>query len=401
VGFAGGDRVSGPPEEDVMAEPTTEERVRAAVSRATGRDAGAAPVRRLAGHASMRSYWRVGSPPASHVVMVMPPDSKPEEVTKGGRPAVDPFVDVQRYLRGLGVRVPEIVAFHEDDPRGGLMVLEDLGDVTLEEALRAEGQPDEAAPERAGGMGGPAPLAAPPSSTTTRLLAGDDRAKLYEAAIDQLARLRAAAERAPGGCIAFTRSFDRDLYRWELDHFREWLLEAWKGARLSAEERAVVEREFDRVAGALDAEPKGFTHRDYQSRNLMVLPSGEQAVIDFQDALLGPRQYDLVALLRDSYVELPPELVDALLRRYLERLEAAGGPRLAYGPFRELFDLLTVQRKLKDAGRFVFIDRVKKNPGFLVSIPASLRYVREAFARRPDLAELQAVLGKHVPELSA
>ncbi len=349
-----------------MAEPTTEERVRAAVSRATGRDAGAAPVRRLAGHASMRSYWRVGSPPASHVVMVMPPDSKPEEVTKGGRPAVDPFVDVQRYLRGLGVRVPEIVAFHEDDPRGGLMVLEDLGDVTLEEALRAEGQPDEAAPERA-----------------------------------QLARLRAAAERAPGGCIAFTRSFDRDLYRWELDHFREWLLEAWKGARLSAEERAVVEREFDRVAGALDAEPKGFTHRDYQSRNLMVLPSGEQAVIDFQDALLGPRQYDLVALLRDSYVELPPELVDALLRRYLERLEAAGGPRLAYDPFRELFDLLTVQRKLKDAGRFVFIDRVKKNPGFLVSIPASLRYVREAFARRPDLAELQAVLGKHVPELSA
>ncbi|HEX9290297.1 MAG TPA: phosphotransferase, partial [Anaeromyxobacteraceae bacterium] len=217
----------------------------------------------------------------------------------------------------------------------------------------------------------------------------------------QLARLRAAAERAPGGCIAFTRSFDRDLYRWELDHFREWLLEAWKGARLSAEERAVVEREFDRVAGALDAEPKGFTHRDYQSRNLMVLPSGEQAVIDFQDALLGPRQYDLVALLRDSYVELPPELVDALLRRYLERLEAAGGPRLAYDPFRELFDLLTVQRKLKDAGRFVFIDRVKKNPGFLVSIPASLRYVREAFARRPDLAELQAVLGKHVPELSA
>src|SRR6266536_2851941 len=355
-----------------MSEPTTEERVRAAVSRATGRDAGAAPVRRLAGHASMRSYWRVGSPPASHVVMVMPPDSKPEEVTKGGRPAVDPFVDVQRYLRGLGVRVPEIVAFHEDDPRGGLMGLEDLGDVTLEEALRAEGQPDEAAPERAGGMGGPAPLAAPPSSTTTRLLAGDDRAKLYEAAIDQLARLRAAAERAPGGCIAFTRSFDRDLYRWELDHFREWLLEAWKGARLSAEERAVVEREFDRVAGALDAEPKGFTHRDYQSRNLMVLPSGEQAVIDF---------------------------VDALLRRYLERLEAAGGPRLAYDPFRELFDLLTVQRKLKDAGRFVFIDRVKKNPGFLVSIPASLRYGREAFARRPDLAELREVLSRHVPEL--
>ncbi len=344
----------------------TEARVRGAVARATGRDAAGDPVRRLAGHASMRSYWRVGTPPASCVVMVLPADARPEEVTKGGAPAVNPFVDVQRYLRALGVRVPEILAFFEDDPRGGLMVLEDLGDEMLE----------------------------------TRLLAGDDRAVLYDAAIDQLARLRARAEREPGGCVAFTRSFDRELYRWELDHFREWLLEAWKGAALPPGERAVVDREFDRIAAQLEAEPKGFTHRDYQSRNLMILPGGAQAVIDFQDALLGPRQYDLVALLRDSYVELPPELVERLLRRYLDRLAAEGGPRLDYAPFRAVFDLLTVQRKLKDAGRFVFIDRVKKNPGFLVSIPASLRYVRAAFARRPDLQELQAILAKYVPELA-
>jgi len=242
-------------------------------------------------------------------------------------------------------------------------------------------------------MGGLGPLPAPPSRTTRRAL--------YETAIDQLAVLRAAAERSPGGSIAFGRSFDHDLYRWELDHFREWLLEAWKGARLSPGERDLLDREFDRIAAALAAEPRGFTHRDYQSRNLMVLPGGTQAVIDFQDALLGPRQYDLVALLRDSYVELEPELVEAMLRRYLDGFHAAGGPRLAYEPFRQVFDLLTVQRKLKDAGRFVFIDRVKKNPGFLVSIPASLRYVRDAFARRPDLAALQGVLGRHVPELAS
>ena len=58
-----------------------------------------------------------------------------------------------------------------------------------------------------------------------------------------------------------------------------------------------------------------------------------------------------------------------------------------------------MQRKLKDAGRFVFIDRVKKNPGFLPSIPASLRYVRDAFARLPDLAALREILARHVPEL--
>ncbi len=345
-----------------MSDPHTEARVRAAVQEVTGRDASRAPVRRLAGHASMRSYWRVGVPPESHVVMVLPAERKPEEVTKGGAPAVDPFVDVQRYLAGIGVRVPAIRAFLEPE---GLMVLEDLGDEMLE----------------------------------TRLLAGDPPGPLYERAVDQLARLRARAEARPGGSVAVSRSFDADLYRWELEHFVEWGLEAWKGAKLAPAERALCDREFDRIARTLEAEPKGFTHRDYQSRNLMVLPGGEQAVIDFQDALLGPRQYDLVALLRDSYVELEAPFVEAMLRRYLERLHAEGGPRLEYAPVRELFDLLTVQRKLKDAGRFVFIDRVKKNPGFLPSIPASLRYVREAFGRRPDLAELREVLARHVPEL--
>jgi aminoglycoside/choline kinase family phosphotransferase len=319
-------------------------------------------VRRLAGHASMRSYWRVGTAPRSQVVMVMPVGAAPEEVTAGGPPPLDPFVDVQRYLAGLGVRVPAILAFEEAE---GLMVLEDLGDDMLE----------------------------------TRLLAGDDRVALYQRAVDQLALLRAAAEARPGGCVAFTRAFEAGLYRWELDHFREWLLEAWKGASLGPEERAELDGWFDRIAASLAAEPRGFTHRDYQSRNLMVLPGGAQAVIDFQDALLGPRQYDLVALLRDSYVELPSGLVEDLLRRYLDRLSALGGPRLPYRAFRETFDLLTVQRKLKDAGRFVFIDRVRGNPGFLVSIPASLRYVGEALARRPDLAPLRRLLARHLPEL--
>ena len=341
----------------------TETRVRGAVSRFTGRPADGLPVRRLAGHASMRSYWRVGAPPGSFVVMVLPDDRRPEEATAGAAATSDPFVEVQRYLAGIGVRVPAIHAFLESE---GLMVLEDLGDEMLE----------------------------------TRLAAGAAPEPLYERAVDQLARMRAAAERAPDpGCVAFRRRFERQLYRWELDHFREWLLEAFQGRTLSPAEREVVDRSFDEVSEALAAEPLGLTHRDYQSRNLMVLPAGEQAVIDFQDALLGPRQYDLVALLRDSYVELPADLVLRLVRRYLDRLGAEGGPRLDLSSFLSTFDLLTVQRKLKDAGRFVFIDRVKKNPGFLPSIPASLRYVREAFGRRPDLAVLQEVLSRHVPQL--
>jgi len=91
-----------------MSTDTIERRVRDAVARATGRDVSAEPVKRLAGHASMRSYWRVGAFPDSLVVMVMPPDAKPEEITNGGAPAVDPFLDVQAYLERLGVRVPAV-----------------------------------------------------------------------------------------------------------------------------------------------------------------------------------------------------------------------------------------------------------------------------------------------------
>lgn len=341
-----------------------EERAREAVARATGMRTAGMPVQRLAGHASSRSYWRVGTyGSGSHAVMVVPPDGTPDEATTGDPPAETPFVNVQRYLRRIGVRVPEIIAWEE---QSGCMVLEDLGDETL----------------------------------ATRLAGGAMPGPLYETAIDQLAWMRWSGERHPDpSCVAFARSFDHELYHWELMHFVEWALQSWKGSKLSPTEQKVVGRHFDAICRTLAAEATGFTHRDYQSRNIM-LHDGEQVVIDFQDALLGPCQYDLVALLRDSKVVLDQELIDRMLRRYLERLSALGGPELPFEPFRELFDLLTVHRKLKDAGRYIFIDRVKRVPGFLVSLPTALKYVREAFVRRPDLAELQEVLAAHVPELA-
>jgi aminoglycoside/choline kinase family phosphotransferase len=221
--------------------------------------------------------------------------------------------------------------------------------------------------------------------------------------VELLARLRARTERErDDACLAFTRAFDEDLYDWEFHHFREWGMEAWSGKKPTDAERAELDGIFRRLSQTLAAEPKGFTHRDYQSRNLM-LKDGEIVVIDFQDALLGPRQYDLVALLRDSYVELPLDLVDRMLERYLATFEAETGERIDPGPFKAFFHLLTVQRKLKDAGRFEFINRVKGNPGFLVSIPASLRYVKAAFAQcreNPDVARLQQLVAPYVPELA-
>jgi aminoglycoside/choline kinase family phosphotransferase len=325
------------------------------------------PVRQLKGDASNRSYYRVTTAAGPYVLMVMPHGATSEEATKGETPDELPFVNVHRNLEALGVRVPRIFDW---DPEAGIMVIEDLGDLTFEAAL---GQGD--------------PL--------------ERRRFLYRKAIDLLVSLRVRADRAANpACLSTGRAFDFDLYRWEFDHFLEWGLEARHEVTLGEAEAAKVAALADRICDQLASLAKGFTHRDYQSRNLMVLPDDELVLIDFQDALQGPMVYDLVALLRDSYVELPMDFVEEMLGYYLERLAAAGGPALALEPFVADFHLLTVQRKLKDAGRFIFIDRVKKNPSFLPYVSPSLRYVREALARRPELAELGAILAPYVPELA-
>lgn len=333
------------------------------VEQAIGRSIGPAPVLKLKGEASSRSYYRVGTPPDSWVVMVMPPDAakKSEEASKGDAPTELPFVNVHRYLTKLGIRVPRILRY--DEP-AGMMVIEDLTDETFEQAI----------------------------------LKGE-KAKWYTRAVELLAQLRARAEKhVDSTCLAFTRAFDVDLYDWELHHFREWGLEAWSNQKPTAEERAQLDAIFQRIAKQLAAAPRGFTHRDYQSRNLMV-KDGEIVVIDFQDALQGPRQYDLVALLRDSYVELDRVFVDGMLDAYIVAFEKETKERIEAKAFKQFFDLLTVQRKLKDAGRFEFINRVKGNPGFLVSIPASLRYVKAALDVQPELTDLRRIVAKYVPEL--
>lgn len=335
----------------------------AQVERAIGRSIGTPPVLKLKGDASNRSYYRVGTAPDSWVLMVMPPDAakKSEEASKGDAPTELPFVNVHRYLTKLGIRVPKILRY--DEP-AGMMVLEDLTDQTFEKAI----------------------------------LQGD-RKGWYTKAVELLAHLRAKAERdVDPSCLAFTRAFDVELYDWELHHFREWGLEAWSGKKPTAEERTELDAIFQRIAKQLAAAPRGFTHRDYQSRNLMVT-NGELVVIDFQDALQGPRQYDLVALLRDSYVELDRAFVDAMLDAYIVAFEKETKEKIDVGPFKRFFELLTVQRKLKDAGRFEFINRVKGNPGFLVSIPASLRYVKAALEVQPELDDLRRLCAKYVPEL--
>ena len=91
--------------------------------------------------------------------------------------------------------------------------------------------------------------------------------------------------------------------------------------------------------------------------------------------------------------------IDRMLGRYLASYAREGGEALEPERFAQGFDLLTVQRKLKDAGRFEYIHRVKQNPSFLPYVAPSLSYVKAAFERLPAMAELRELLARHVPEL--
>lgn len=320
----------------------------------------------MPGGASTRRYVRAtltggtGPCPASAVAMFVPDATKADEIEKGGPRARWPFLEVRDLLATRGVDVPAILA--EDTGRGWL-VLEDLADATLA-AVLAGAYPDRRA----------------------------DREALYTRAVVDLAHAQKRLATLPEGSVVASRTFDEDLLLWELDHFREWALEA-RGKPLSREATEAFGVLARRLAQRIASWPRTFTHRDYQSRNLMVRPGGALVWIDFQDALLGPRVYDLVALLNDSYQEFTPDFVARKLDDYAAAAGLGAEERALLG--RE-FDLVTVQRKLKDAGRFVFIDRVKQNPSFLRFVEPTLAKARGALARlashEPDMAELSRLV---------
>lgn len=320
---------------------------------------------KLRGDASTRSYFRIRcvnpapGKPESLIVMQLPEDAfRSDEGGDAGDCERLPFLEVADLLRSKRVPVP---AVYVEDLDNGVVLLEDLGDLTFERRLRE--------------------------------ISPDTWHEPYGVAVDLLAELHERCADLPQDSIVSRRSFDRELLDWELDHFREWGLEALYGT-LAEEHSETLDDAFSRIASEVAAMPYGFVHRDYQSKNLMVGPSGDLTLIDFQDALRGPRVYDLVALLCDSYVALDLELQESMIERY------AALRRIPAELLRREFWLVTLHRKLKDAGRFVFIDRVRKNPDFLQWYPQSLAYVGRALQQTRGFERLEALLEQVIPGFS-
>jgi N-acetylmuramate 1-kinase len=315
----------------------------------------------MPGGASTRRFARLRLSSGKTLVAIHVPDAnRSEEIDKArASPSRWPFLEIRDLLASRGIRVPSVLGEACDR---GLILVEDLGDLTLAVVLERN-----------------------PTYKT----------RLYQLAVRDLAGAQMALADLPRDSVVCTRTFDADLLRWEIDHFREWVLQA-QGIELTGTELAVFETAAEFLANTIASWPKRFVHRDYQSRNLMVQFAArgrcEITWIDFQDALLGPRVYDLVALLGDSYQTFEPAFIESRLEEYATAmgLDAPERHRLRFE-----FDLVSVQRKLKDAGRFVFIDRVKHNPDFLVFVEPTIAKVMQALARlraEPKLSRLEELL---------
>jgi len=148
-----------------------------------------------------------------------------------------------------------------------------------------------------------------------------------------------------------------------------------------------------------------FVHRDYHSRNLMLLQEAGTAIgiIDFQDAVVGPLTYDLVSLLKDCYIEWPRTLVNEWALQFAEQAMARGVlPALQPREFLRDFDLMGAQRHIKVLGIFSRLWLRDGKSGYLKDIPLTFRYLQQVAGEQPPLADFAEWLASNVaPQLPA
>ncbi|MBU6247556.1 MAG: phosphotransferase [Xanthomonadaceae bacterium] len=298
--------------------------------------------------ASFRSYWRTVHDGRSWIVMDSPPALED--------PA--PWLAIGRRLADAGLHVP---AVREADLERGLLLIEDLGTRTYLPELHA-----------------------------------DSVDRLYGAALDVLLRMQTRVGTA--GLAPYDRAF---LAR-ELAILPEWFLGRHLGVTPDADEVETLEEAFGVLLDSALAQPTVFVHRDFHSRNLLVIdddaPLASPGIIDFQGALAGPVTYDLASLLRDCYVAWPRDRVEAWAEAYRQRLHGAGliDDEVDAATFLRWFDLIGLQRHLKVLGIFCRLAHRDGKPGYLADLPRVFDYVIDVAGSYPELQPMADLLARHV-----
>ncbi|MGZ5780876.1 MAG: aminoglycoside phosphotransferase family protein [Burkholderiaceae bacterium] len=290
--------------------------------------------------ASFRRYFRAdGIDGGTFIVMDAPP---PQE-------NVQPFIHVAEVFGATGVSVPHILA---KDVEQGFLLLSDLG-----------------------------------STTYLHELNHDSAHKLYMDAIDALILIQTQSQ------PDVFPEYDRAMLHRELMLFPDWYITKHLGVTLTDKQQAELNKIFDALLANNLAQAQVYVHRDYHSRNLMVLPQGNPGILDFQDAVYGPITYDLVSLLRDAYIQWDEEMVLDWAIRYWEGAKRAGLPvNPDIDAFYRDFEFMGVQRHLKVLGIFARLYHRDGKDGYLKDLPLVMEYTRKAAGRYNVLKPLVKLL---------
>lgn len=292
----------------------------------------------VSGDASFRRYFRVLDNGRRYIAMDAPPENED----------CRPFIEVTHQLADAGLHVPHI---HAMDLAAGFLLLDDLGDELYLKHLNE-----------------------------------DNAQALYADALQALLKIQSIdTSKLP--------AYDRTLLVAEMGLFRDWFLSKHLNIVLSPQDHGVLTQAFTTLAGYALAQPQVFVHRDYHSRNLMLTPANNPGMLDYQDAVRGPVTYDLLSLLRDSYIAWPPQQVNRWALEYRDTIVAAGIiSAVDDETFMRWFDLMGIQRQLKVCGIFARLYHRDGKPDYLRNIPLTFHYLTETSNRHPQMAQLSGLL---------
>ncbi len=294
----------------------------------------------LAGDASLRRYFRLHHE-SNNIIAVDAPNTSENNHA---------FVYIAEALQQCEVKTPKILAKDYDQ---GFLLIEDFGNRLLSHDLTAE-QVD----------------------------------FWYKKASAELLKMQQARpDHFPTDYLL--PEYNRERLGAEMNLFHEWFLARYLDYSVTVEERQLLENTYRYLEDNALNQPQAFVHRDYHSRNIMVLASGDSCptqmgIIDFQDAVWGPVTYDLVSLLRDCYVKWPKEKVQAWAIDYARAKGLLA--EVSEAQWLRWFDGMGLQRHIKVAGIFARLYLRDHKPGYLADIPRVLQYIVEVASDDPALA---------------
>ncbi len=288
----------------------------------------------LKGDASFRRYFRVTTPTETYIAVTSPPETENNEA----------FVKISQAYLTLGLIVPKVYAH---DFQQGLLLLSDLGDDVLFQKLT-------------------------PGNADT----------YYKKALVELGKIQTCSLELP--------HFDVNFMGTELNNFENWLLDKHLNINITPVIKKTIQKTFDILLHSATQQPQCSIHRDYHSRNLMVLPDDQVGILDFQDAMRGPITYDLVSLIRDCYIDWPQEEVIAWALFFHQEFLKVKLP--SEEQFLRYLDLMGIQRHLKAS--FIFARKYHRDDvdHYLNDIPRTLNYVTTVSGNYAELRDFKSFI---------